>query len=159
MQYSTDGGRTWELALDGTSGATRTLLTGLPNGVAHTFRVAAVVNGVLGAFSRPTAALMPFDRNAKPAAPANPRGVALGRGIYSLQWDAVARNDGGPVTDYVIQYRVNSATSRWTTARDAVSANASATLQRLTARQGYVFRIAAKNQAGLGGFSREITVQ
>ena len=158
VQYSTDGGRTWELALDGTSGATRTLLTGLPNGVAHTFRVAAVVNGVLGAFSRPTAALMPFDRNAKPAAPANPRGVALGRGIYSLQWDAVARNDGGPVTDYVIQYRVNSATSRWTTARDAVSANASATLQRLTARQGYVFRIAAKNQAGLGGFSREITV-
>ncbi len=159
VQYSSDGGRTWELALDGISSAARTTVAGLTNGVTYTFRVAAVVNGVLGAFSRPTTGLMPYDRTAKPAAPVNLRGFVAGRGIYSLQWDAVAGNGGGPATDYVIQYRVNSAAnSRWVTAKDAVSANPAATLRQLTARQGYVFRVAAKNRSGIGAFSSEFVL-
>jgi hypothetical protein len=98
--------------------------------------------------------------NAKPAAPTNPSGSFLGNGRYSLQWNAVAGNAGGAVSDYVIQYRVNSARgSRWVTFKDPVSAATSATLTRLTNRTGYVFRVAAKNLAGIGAYSAEFTIQ
>jgi len=158
VQYSSDGGVTWQV-FDTASSAARATVTGLTNGTTYTLRVAAIVNGVLGNFSVATPRVMPYDRTAKPAVPANLRGASGGSGLYSLQWDAVAGNAGGPVTGYVLQYRVNSAAnSRWATTQVGASATPAATLRRLTARQGYVFRVAAKNMAGVGGFSGEIAV-
>jgi titin len=160
VQSSTDNGATWTTVADGVSTAARAVLTGLTNGVQHRFRVAAVTNGVVGVFSPISNAITPFDRNAKPAAPTNVSGSLVGSGRYSLQWNAVAGNAGGAVTDYVIQYRVNSARgSRWVTFKDPVSAATSATLTRLTNRTGYVFRVAAKNLAGIGAYSAEFTIQ
>jgi hypothetical protein len=159
IQYSSDGGATWDIFLDSVSAATRATVTGLDNGTTYVFRVAAIANGVIGTFSAQSARLTPFDRAARPAAPTNLRGVFSGSGIYALQWDAVAGNGGGGVSDYVIQYRVNSgANARWVTFRDSVSASTSATLRRLTSRSGYVFRVAAKNMAGVGAYSAEIVV-
>ena len=160
VQASTDNGATWATVTDGVSAAAQTVITGLANGVQHRFRVAAVTNGVVGVFSAVTSLLTPFDRNAKPAAPTNLSGSFLGNGRYSLQWNPVAGNAGGAVTDYVIQYRVNSARgSRWVTFRDPVSAATSTALSRLTNRTGYVFRVAAKNLAGIGAYSAEVTIQ
>lgn len=159
VQYSTDNGVSWRVYEDGISTATRTVVTGLPNGAQYQFRVAAVTGDLIGEVSAATRPILLFDRRATPTAPANLRGTASGS-IYSLQWNAVAGNAGGAVTDYVIQYRVNSARgSRWVTFRDPVAAATSATLTRLTNRTGYVFRVAAKNLAGIGAYSSEFTIQ
>jgi titin len=159
IQYSSDNGATWQVYQDAVSSATRAVVTGLTNGVAYRFRVAAVTGDIVGAASAMSNAITPFDRNAKAAAPTNLSGSSLGGGRFSLTWNAVAGNAGGAVTDYVIQYRVNSARgSRWVTFKDPVSAATSATLTRLTNRTGYVFRVAAKNLAGIGAYSSEFTI-
>jgi hypothetical protein len=160
VQYTSDNGQSWQIYQDGISSAARAVVAGLTNGIAYRFRVAAVTGAIVGDASAMSNAVTPFDRNAKPAAPTNPSGSFLGNGRYSLQWNAVAGNAGGAVSDYVIQYRVNSARgSRWVTFKDPVSAATSATLTRLTNRTGYVFRVAAKNLAGIGAYSAEFTIQ
>ncbi|NBT36263.1 MAG: fibronectin type III domain-containing protein [Betaproteobacteria bacterium] len=63
-------------------------------------------------------------------------------------------NAGGPVTDYVIQYRVNVANARWLMCNDTVSTSTTANL-RLRTGYTYVFRVAAKNLAGVGLFSSQ----
>jgi hypothetical protein len=80
-------------------------------------------------------------------------GIGAG-GTIALSWIGSPANAGGRVSDYVIQYRL-STSSRWVTVRDGVSATASATVARLVAGRGYVFRVAAKNLAGQGAFSAE----
>jgi hypothetical protein len=159
IQYSSDNGASWQVYQDGVSSAARAVVAGLVNGTTYRFRVAAVTGDIVGAASAMSRAITLFDRNAKPAAPTNLSGSSLGSGRYSLAWNAVAGNAGGAVTDYVIQYRVNSARgSRWVTFKDSVSTSTSATLTRLTNRTGYVFRVAAKNLAGIGAYSAEFTV-
>jgi titin len=160
IQYTSDNGASWRVYEDGVSAAARAVVTGLTYGTAYRFRVAAVTGEIVGAASAISRAVTPFDRLAKPAAPTNLSGSFLGNGIYALQWNSVAGNAGGAVSDYVIQYRVNSARgSRWVTFRDPVSAATGATLTRLANRSGYVFRVAAKNLAGIGAYSAELLIQ
>ena len=158
VQYSTNGGATWTTAAEGVSKATTATITGLQNGVVHRFRVAAVVGGIVGRFSAPTVPLMPFNKFAKPEAPVIASVSAMGGGTYSLRVNPVTSSEGGAVTDYVIQYRVNSGSrSRWVTYRDGVNANTTTTLRGLRSSAGYVFRVAAKNKAGTGAYSSEAT--
>jgi len=158
VQYSTNGGATWTTASEGVSKVTTATITGLQNGVAHTFRVAAVVGGIVGRFSAPTVPLMPYNKFAKPEAPVIASVSAMGSGTYSLQVNPVTSIEGGAVTDYIIQYRVNSGSrSRWVTYRDGVNANTTTTLRGLKSSAGYVFRVAAKNKAGTGAYSSEAT--
>jgi titin len=152
IDYSSDGGATWTRAADAVSAATRATVA-VPNGVTHVFRVAAVTAGGVGAFSLNSGAITPFSRAAKPVAPTAVIGVGAG-GTIALSWVGSPANAGGRVSDYVIQYRL-STSSRWVTVRDGVSATASATVSRLVAGRGYVFRVAAKNLAGQGAFSAE----
>jgi hypothetical protein len=59
VQFSTNGGTTWTTATDTVSTATTATITGLTNGSAHVFRVAAV-NGIgTGAYSTQSAAVTP----------------------------------------------------------------------------------------------------
>jgi len=59
VQYSRDNGRTWLTVVRAQSAATSTTVTGLLNGVAHVFRVAAVNEIGVGAFSPLTAGVIP----------------------------------------------------------------------------------------------------
>jgi hypothetical protein len=153
VQYSTNGGMTWTTASEGVSAATRTVIGGLTNGTAYVFRVAAVVNGNTGLFSTATAPVMPFSRSATPAAPTALIGVG-GGGVVSHTWTGSPANAGGPVRDYVIQYRL-AGSNRWLTVNDGVSGATSATIRRLSVGRSYIFRVAAKNLAGQGLFSAE----
>lgn len=125
---------------------------GLSNGTTYFFRVAAVTAGGVGAFSASSAPAIPFLRTAIPAAPTSVTGVGSS-GRVSLSWAASSSNAGGPIRDYVIQYRSAAAGSRWLAYDDGVTSANAATVRRLVAGRSYIFRVAAKNLAGQGTFS------
>jgi hypothetical protein len=76
-------------------------------------------------------------------------------GEVSLVWTAPAFNGGSRITDYLIQYSING--TSWTTFNDGMSTATSARVTGLTNGIGYVFRVAAVNVAGTGGYSAKST--
>jgi len=86
-----------------------------------------------------------------PAAPTAVTAVA-GNGQVRLSWAAPVVTGGAPVTDYRIDYSRDNGAS-FTRFRDAVSAGTSALVTGLVNGTRYVFRVAAANAAGTGGFS------
>lgn len=99
VQFSSNSGSTWTTFSDGISTATSATVTGLTNGTAYTFRVAAV-NGVgTGAYTSASAAVTPGDVfRAIPTMTdyTSPSGEVSGEGnqnpIYSLLWQAFDGN-------------------------------------------------------------------
>lgn len=148
VQVSSDSGATWTTFNDGTATTASTTVTGLTNGLAHTFRVAAQNAAGIGTYSTGSTAVVP---RTVPSRPTELTGTASG-GQVSLSWTAPASDGGSPITDYVVQYNTHNG-SGWTTWRtfvDGISAATTATVTGLTNGTRYVFRVAAKNAAGAG---------
>ncbi|MDP3972474.1 MAG: fibronectin type III domain-containing protein [Candidatus Nanopelagicales bacterium] len=82
------------------------------------------------------------------------RGVSgvAGSGRVDLSWSAPVSDGGALITDYLVQYQP-AAGGDWVTVADPVSSATSATITGLTNGTGYVFRVAALNSAGVGGYS------
>jgi titin len=98
VQYSLDGGASWNVRRTGST-ATQTTVTGLTNGMAHLFRVAAITPAGTGDFSPVSAPLTPQSPPSAPAiVDAAPRDAAL-----AISFTAPAR--GAAPTGY--QYRVD----------------------------------------------------
>ena len=70
----------------------------------------------------------------------------------SLAWVAPAKANARAVTDYIVQYRREGATT-WITFRDGISTARKATVTGLTPGAVYEFRIAARSKAGTGTWS------
>jgi titin len=70
----------------------------------------------------------------------------------SLAWAAPAKANASAVKDYVVQYRLQGATT-WITFRDGTSTARKAIVTGLTSGQVYEFRVVAKNKAGTGTWS------
>jgi hypothetical protein len=70
----------------------------------------------------------------------------------SLAWVVPVKVNASAVTDYIVQYRLQGATT-WVTFRDGTSTARKATVTGLTSGQVYEFRVAAKNKAGTGTWS------
>jgi len=79
VQFSSDSGSTWTTFADGTSTATSATVTGLTNGVAYVFRVAAV--NAIGAGPYTSAS-----SSVTPAAPSFSTTLASGGGANSWRW-------------------------------------------------------------------------
>jgi titin len=148
IEHSTNSGASWTRFTDATSPATSATVTGLTNGTAYIFRVAAVNSAGTGGFSANSSSLTPAT---KPSAPTGVSGTA-GNTQVSLSWAAPTSNGGLPVTDYVLQRSADGG-SNWTTVSDGVSTSTSVTITSLTNGIPYLFRVAAVNVIGTGSFS------
>lgn len=134
---------------DGVSTATTYTNSGLTNGISYIFRVAAVNSVGQGPYSTPSA---PALVAGVPSQPNEPTGVP-GNAVVNLSWIA-PNNNGSPITDYVIQRKVNGALdTTYVTLSDGVSTLTSYTSINLVNGTSYVFRVAAKNIKGTGPFS------
>ena len=152
VQYRTNTtGSTWNTFTRADSSLTSATVTGLTNGTAYVFRVAATNAAGTGANSAESSAATP---RTVPGIPSGLTGTA-GAGQASLSWTAPTSNGGNTISNYVIQYRVNTAGSSWTTFTRADSSLTTATVTGLTNGTTYVFRVAAANAAGAGANSAE----
>ncbi|MCU1369045.1 MAG: hypothetical protein JWO77_239 [Ilumatobacteraceae bacterium] len=137
-------GATAQPPLTFNSTATSQPVTGLTNGTAYTFKVAAknaVGTGTASAASNavtPTAVV--------PGAPTSVAAVA-GNAQATVSWSAPASNGGSAITGYVVTPFVGA------TAQPPVTFNSTATSQPvtgLTNGTAYTFKVAAKNAVGTG---------
>ena len=128
------------------STATSYTVTGLANGTAYTFTVAAINANGTGAASSASAPITP---SAVPGAPTAVTGTP-GNGTVALGWSAPASNGGSPITGYRITPFIG------TTAQTAILTGSTATSYTVTGLANgtaYTFTVAAINANGTGAAS------
>ncbi|MCU1441204.1 MAG: fibronectin type protein [Rhodoglobus sp.] len=76
-----------------------------------------------------------------------------GDGTVGLGWTEPVNSGGAPITDYVVEYAVSSATPSWQTFADGTSTDTTATVTGLTNGVTYIFRVSAVNSFGTGAVS------
>jgi len=118
-------------------------VTGLRNGTAYTFTVAAKNGYGTGLPSAPSAAVTPVG---KPGAPTDVRGTA-GDGQVRLTWSAPADTGGTPVTSYTITPYAGGVAQPAVTTPTADTAR---TMTGLANGTPYTFTVAATNAQGTG---------
>lgn len=87
-----------------------------------------------------------------PTAPSSVVGLP-GDGQIPLSWNAPDSTGGAAISDYVVEYAVDSLTPAWQVFADGVSSGTTATVTGLTNGLQYVFRVSAVNSFGTGGAS------
>jgi hypothetical protein len=125
--------------------ATSTVVSGMTNGTAYTFRVAAVNVMGTGAQSAASAATTPFG---VPGAPTGAAAVAGNQSLY-LTWSAPASNGGSAITGYTVTRFANGVSQGTTSA----GANTNLTVNSLTNGTTYTFTVTATNARGTSAAS------
>src|SRR6185437_7540389 len=115
MQFSSNGGSTWLTFSDAVSTATTTTVTGLTNGTAYVFRVAAVNVVGTGAFSAASASETPRTTPSAPTIDA----ITPSSAQLSVAYTAGA-NGGSAITTY--QYSTDNGIS-WLTRQTGSTAS------------------------------------
>ena len=148
VQYRLATATAWTTFTRAASATTSQVVTGLANSKAYVFRVAAVTSVGTGAFTGPTAAVIPLPL---PSAPTRLTGT-VGNGQVSLVWTAPSSTGGQSIRDYLIQYSIDNGVT-WSTVVDGVSNVARATVMGLVNGRAHIFRVAAETSAGVGAYS------
>jgi hypothetical protein len=83
-------------------------------------------------------------------APDAPTGLTAtpGNTQMGLSWTAPASNGGSSITDYLVEYKLASEPTTWTTFSDGTSTSTSTTVTSLTNASSYNFRVSAINAIG-----------
>ena len=148
VRYSSDGGSTWSSAIDTGSTSTSYTVTGLNNGTAYVFDVAAV-NAV--GTSNYSSASSPVTPATVPGAPTSAAATA-GNTNATVTWTAPVSNGGSAITDYLVRYSSDGG-STWSSAIDTGSTSTSYTVTGLNNGTAYVFDVAAVNAVGTSNYS------
>ena len=135
-----------------TGSATYTL-TGLKSGTTHTAHVRAVAGSREGEWSDD------FDFDTMQALPNRPRdlhidGIIISGG-FNVMLDWVEPSGGGSVDSYLVQWKSGSEDYQTSGNRTLIATESMATVERLSAGE-YMFRVRARNSAGLGDPSDEL---
>ncbi|MCX6720204.1 MAG: fibronectin type III domain-containing protein [Candidatus Staskawiczbacteria bacterium] len=134
--------------ITGNGSASPITVTGLTNGTTYTFKVNATNSVGTGVASDSSASVMPV------TIPDPPTSISAtpGNAQVILSWTAPTNTGGLPITDYIIEYKLSSASdSDWATFLDAVSTATTATVTNLTNNSSYDFRVSAVNSFGRSG--------
>jgi hypothetical protein len=135
IEYKLAGGSTWFVFADGISTVAATTVTGLSNASTYSFQVAAINTIGPSTFSTAeTSTPQATTPGAVTALAASPGSSQLG-----LTWVEPASSGGLSITDYVVQYKLTSA-STWSTFPDGTSTTASTTITDLVNGTGYEVR-------------------
>jgi len=152
IEYSSDDGISWVLFDDGVYSNTEATVTGLNNGAAYRFRVAAVNFAGRSAFAETRSGVIPFGL---PGAPIALDGTP-GNNKVTLTWTKPNSDGGRAIIDYVVEYSYDT-TQTWITFDDGISTNPGATVTGLTNGASYRFRVAAVNFAGRSAFAETMS--
>jgi hypothetical protein len=122
--------------------ATSVTFSGLTNGVAYTFTVAALESG---GTTGPTASSNAVTPTGPPSAPGSPVASAAESGSALVSWSVPSSNGGSPITGYVLTASPGGATMQV-----QGGSTTSATFGGLSNGTTYTFTVAAVNALGTG---------
>jgi titin len=144
-QYSSDDGANWTTFTQAASTATSATVTGLTNGTAYKFRVAAVNAVGVGAYTAASSSVIPGIASA-------PTGLTAtaGNAQLSLAWTAPANTGASAITGYTVEYTPSGGSAQTVSTG---SAGNSYTLTGLTNGTAYTARVAAVNSVGTGTYT------
>jgi hypothetical protein len=74
-----------------------------------------------------------------------------------LSWIAPANNGGSIITDYIVEFKLSSEPTNWSSFADVASTVTTATVTGLTNNLSYDFRVSAVNVAGRSGVNSSST--
>ena len=147
-QYSTNNGTTWTTFTAAASTATSATVTGLTNGTAYLFRVAAV-NGVgTGAYTAASSSVTPA-AGTPPNAPTSLTATA-GNAQIALSWTAPSAPGTSAISGYTVEYTPSGGSAQTVSTG---STSTSYTLTGLTNGTAYTVRVAGVSAAGTGTFT------
>jgi hypothetical protein len=136
-------GATAQTPINFTSTATTQTITGLTNGTAYTFTIAATNTSGTGSDS---AASDPVTPRTVPDAPTGVSGTP-GNAQVTLSWTEPASDGGAPITGYQVTPYIGATAQ---TPIESTDTATTATISELTNGTSYTFTVAATNVAGTG---------
>jgi len=149
IQYSSDSGNNWSEPSGQVSAIVvgeTVRVTGLTNGLAYSFRVAAVTTAGTGLFSARTSLVVPV--SLAPAPVISPESVVLQSDRITLFFTSPVGGYGGAVVDYEVEWRLAGATNAH---NSFTGGNAWFTASGLDSETAYEFRVRAKLATGVFG--------
>ena len=148
VEYSVDGGASWQTFAHPASTATSITVTGLANGVGHLFRVSGVTEYGAGTPSTVSIVVIPMT---SPDAPTLLAGQ-VGNTLVSLTWTG-GFNGGSTIINHVVQYRVVGSGTWQTFSPLSPITGTSVQVTGLTNGSPYEFQVASTNAVGNSAFS------
>jgi len=153
IEYKLSSDSTWTTFSHSASTAVTTTINGLTNDESYDFRVSAI-NGI------GTGTSVPGTATPSLTVPYTPTSLTASFGPnthINLSWIAPVTDGGSVITDYLIQYKLNSEPTTWTTFVDGVSTATSAVVTGLLDGSTYDFKVSAINSIGTGTASSSVS--
>ena len=153
VEFSSNGGAKWTAITHAASNSRTFSVSALTRGLTYQFRVSAVNSKGAGPASSTVSVLIPA---AAPDAPTTLAVTTITKSGAALSWKAPVSNGGSAITNYAVEYSLNSGSS-WQTLVHAVSTAVKINLSGLTSGTTYMFRVSAVSLIGTGAASTPTT--